>query len=886
LPNGPSCFAADDQAVLILVYTMDLITTHIGADFDTIGAMLAAKKLYPDAFVAFPGSMEKELELALKKLTLPFQIIPATEINLDNITRLIIVDTRSPSRIGRFKELLGRQGLIVHTYDHHPDHSKDINASGGAVLPYGSTTTILTLILKERGISVTPQEATIMMAGIYEDTGSLCYGSTRVEDYDAARYLLGQGAVLSEVAGLLSHELTAGEVSALHNLIENKTTYTIGGLHVTIAVVQVEDYSGEVSELARRLIKIERMPCLVLLAQSTDRVHFVIRSNSPNIDAGLIAGLLGGGGHAGAASATIKGLTLIQAKERVLMHLKDTILPSVTAGDLMSTPPITIESTACIKDAALKMRRFNINALPVIDKDGLKGIITRQVADKATGHDLGRALATEYITTELLTITTSTSIEEVRTLIPELGQRLLPVTKDGQLVGVITRTDLIKMLKEELSEASLGRVKKKRVITSLMRQQLPPWAFTLLRDSGKVADALNYKIYGVGGFVRDLIMRRDNLDIDIVVEGDAIRFAKKLGLILKARVKAHEKFKTATLTCPGGAKIDVATARLEYYEKPGALPTIEQSSLKLDLYRRDFTINTLAVCLNHDNFGEILDFFGAGRDIKERTIRVLHNLSFVEDPTRAIRAVRFSERFGFRIAPHTEKLLKNSVKLELLSRSSAPRVREEFIKILKEDMALHAIGRLKDLKILPLISAKILWDKKAEDLFEGARSAVAWYQLLYRNEKIEPWLVLLLALTDNLKKHELMALSRRLRIDNKKNLATLAGRGQAIKALRAISAGAAPRASRVYTLLTPLSLELTLYLMARADAPEIKKIISRYITDLRDSKTRLNGKDLLKLGVREGPEVGRVLGKLLGARLDNKVSSRSEEIKYIMELIK
>ncbi len=121
---------------------MDLITTHIGADFDTIGAILAAKKLYPDASVAFPGSMEKELEVALKKLTLPFQIIPATEIKLEDITRLIIVDTRSPSRIGRFRELLGKAALVIHTYDHHPDHSADIKASGGAVLPYGSTTTL------------------------------------------------------------------------------------------------------------------------------------------------------------------------------------------------------------------------------------------------------------------------------------------------------------------------------------------------------------------------------------------------------------------------------------------------------------------------------------------------------------------------------------------------------------------------------------------------------------------------------------------------------------------------------------------------------------------------------------------------------------------------
>ncbi|VAV85346.1 tRNA nucleotidyltransferase, A-adding [hydrothermal vent metagenome] len=866
---------------------MDLITTHTGADFDTIGAMLAAKKLYPDARLAFPGSLEKELENALKTLELPFKIEPATAIKIEDITRLIIVDTRSPLRIGRFREALGKEGLVVHTYDHHPDQSGDVRSGGGVVKPYGSTTTILALILKERGIRLTPQEATIMMAGIYEDTGSLCYGSTRVEDFDAARYLLENGAVLNEVARLLSHELTASEVSALHDLIESEASYVVGGARVTIAVISVEDHSIEVAELARRLIKIEQMPCLILLAQSTDRVHFVIRSSSPQIDAGLIAAKLGGGGHAAAASATVKGLTLIQAKERVLMHLKDATSPDIKACDIMSTPPITIDSTANLKEAALKMRRFNINALPVMSKDAfLKGVITRQVADKAIGHGLGKEPAIDYVSSELLTIEASCSVDEVRSLVPELGQRLLPVTDKGRLAGVITRTDLIKILRQGLSETRSDGVKKKRVITSLMRQQLPAWAFALLKDAGKVASELGCEAYGVGGFVRDLIMRRDNLDIDIVVEGDGLRFAKKFARSLKAKVKIHERFKTATITCKDGLKVDVATARLEYYVKPGALPTIEQSSLKLDLYRRDFTINTLALRLNPEKFGEVLDFFGAQRDIKERTIRVLHNLSFVEDPTRAMRAVRFSERFDFKIAPHTENLLKNSVKLGLLTKSSAPRVREELINILKEDMALHAIGRLKDLSVLPLIDAKIRWDEKAERLFENARGAVAWYELLYREEKITSWLVLILALTDNLKKRELSAFSRRLSIDNKKNLATIEDKGLALKALRSISATTQPSASRVYSLLKPLALELTLYLIAKADKPEVKKLISRFVTELKDKKPGLKGKDLLLLGVKEGPEVGEVLEKLLMATLDNKVASLSEERKFVKELIK
>jgi tRNA nucleotidyltransferase (CCA-adding enzyme) len=866
---------------------MEVITAHTNADFDTLAAMLAAKKLYPAARVAFPGSLEKELRVALKTLRLPFKIERAKDIDLSKITRLILVDTRSPERIGRFKEILTKKGLDIIAFDHHPDQSEDVSVNGGAVRAYGSTTTILTLILKEKNLDITPEEATIMIAGIYEDTGSLGFASTKVEDFDAARHLLEKGARLDKATALLRHDLTAIEVNALHDLIISEARYTVGGVEVIIASVSVEDYHGEVAELASRLTQIERPHCLVLLAQSIDRVHFVIRSSCKDIHAGLLAKRLGGGGHAEAASATIKGLTLIQAKERALKELTAVTIPKTTARHIMSAPVITIKSTSTLSNAALKMRRFNINAMPVVSGRGrLEGVVTRQVVDKAIGHGLGKELTKDYLSNDILTIEASSSTDEVRRLVPELGQRLLPVMEKDRLVGVITRTDLIKILSAGLRETQEGKSEKNRNVSSLLRGQLPQWVVTLLRDAGATAQKLDCKAFCVGGFVRDLLMRRDNLDIDIVIEGDGIRFAKELAKKLKAKVRTHERFKTAVITLPDGTKIDIATTRLEYYEKPGALPTIELSSLKLDLYRRDFTINTLAISLNPLSFGNLLDFFDAERDIKLRFIRVLHNLSFVEDPTRAMRAVRFSERFDFKIAPHTENLLKNSVKLELLKKTSASRVRLEFISVLGEAMAQRAVGRMNELKLLALINEKIQWDAKTKRLFENATKVVAWYGLCGREDKIEQWFVLLLAITSNLNKRELTAFSKRLKIDNKKNLATINGRSEGLRALRIIGAARAPSASRIFKLLHPLTLETTLYLIAKTNKPNVKKLISRYITELKDLKPRLKGKDLLTLGVKQGPEVGRILDKLLIATLDGKVSSLQSERKFVKELIK
>ena len=168
----------------------------------------------------------------------------------------------------------------------------------------------------------------------------------------------------------------------------------------------------------------------------------------------------------------------------------------------------------------------------------------------------------------------------------------------------------------------------------------------LLQSIGEVADKLDFNAFAVGGFVRDLLMKKTNLDLDIVIEGDGIAFAKALAAHLGGRYRTHERFKTAVVLMPDDFKIDIATARLEYYEYPAAMPMVELSSIKLDLYRRDFTINAMAIQLNQEHFGTLIDFFNSQNDLKQKSIKVLHNLSFVEDPSRIFRAVRFEKRNG------------------------------------------------------------------------------------------------------------------------------------------------------------------------------------------------------------------------------------------------
>ena len=860
---------------------MDVITSHQNADFDTFASMIAARRLYPGALLVFSGSLEKDLRDSIGSFDLPFRFDSIKDIDLEKVSRLIIVDARQAGRIGRFAEIIGRPGVEVHIYDHHPQGEGDIHGALEVIRPYGSTTTVLTLILKERSVEITPQEATIFMAGIYEDTGFLSYPSTTVSDFEAAGFLLSAGADLRVVTDLLKKELTPEEVALLNEFLQSQTTYTIGGADIVIAEGYLERYVSDISGLAHRIRDIEGMDCLFMLVDSEDRVHIIARSRTPAVDVGRVARAVGGGGHPNAASATLKGVTLIEAKEILLKALRENIVPHKTAEDIMSYPAITLGPDVTLKKAVELMRRYNINAAPVVGGRNVSGVITRQVVDKAVFHGLGHAPVSDYMTTDIEWVEHSTSIDEIREKVVGHGQRLLPVLKDGLVAGVITRTDLLKLLQDGLRETN-GKAQKPRHLSRLMRERLPAWAFGLLKEAGDVAQGLGVKAYAVGGFVRDLLLRRDNLDIDIVIEGgDGIAFANEFAARRGLKVRPHHRFRTAVVVFPDGFKMDVATARLEYYERPGALPTVEESSLKLDLYRRDFIINTLAVSLNPGKFGELIDFFGAQKDIKEKVIRVLHNLSFVEDPTRMLRAVRFSEKFGFKIGKHTLNLIKNSVRIDVFTHLSGPRLLDELRNILEEEAAYKPIRRLHELGLLGLIHRSILWDSEREHFLERAVETLTWHQLLYMKEMPERWLVLFLSLTDTLNEQEYEGLIARLLISGRKRCRVLGNRSDGLRALGRLELGLVKKNSEIYDLFSATPLEIILYLMAKAKGEETRRSLSTYITRLRETRPMLTGTDLKALGVEEGASIGEVLRELLKKRLDNELITKEDEVAFV-----
>jgi tRNA nucleotidyltransferase (CCA-adding enzyme) len=870
---------------------LDVITTHINADFDCIGAMVAARKLYPDAVPVLPGAKEEMVkDFLIQSAFYSLEVRKARDIDLEKVTRLILVDIRNSARIGIFRELIGKPGVDVHIYDHHPDEEADIRGSLEVIRPVGSTTTLMVEILKERGIPITPDEATVMMLGIYEDTGSLIFSSTTVSDYLAAAHLKACGANLGAVADILARDLSAEQIALLYDLIQGSRTYTIHGVEVVVTEAIREEYIGDVAMLVHKLRDMEAVNVLFAICQMGDRVVIVGRSRKPEVDAGAVMREFGGGGHSYAASASVKEMTVFQVREKLLRLLAEKVIPRRTAGDLMASPAITADAGDTIHEAHTLIMRYNVNALPVLRGEEVAGVITRQVVEKALFHGLGEERAGEYMSTDFDTVSPEEGIERIQEIIIGKNQRLVPVVSEGRLAGIVTRTGLLRFLHavrdvQTPSEEDIpaeGYAARRKVVVSLMRERLPDRVLRLLRSAGEVAERTGMKAYVVGGFVRDLLLRIDNFDVDIVIEGDGIAFAESFGRENSCRVRPHHKFGTAVVIFPDGYKIDVATARIEYYMRPAALPTVEYSSLKLDLYRRDFTINTLAVRLNADRFGELIDFYGGQQDIKDRVIRVLHSLSFVEDPSRILRALRFERRFGFTIGKHTMNLIRNAVRLDLVGRLPKTRLFGELELILKEEDPIAILRRMGELAIAPAIHPGISLDKGQLALLEDAAEVLVWFSLLFLDERVERWAVYFLALLDPLPPAEAGKLVAEM------------GGGRPLRSFVRIVKDEAPAVvqklitSRVvsrkliYDLLSPLPNEVILFVMAKEKSPVIKRYISLYFTQLKNVRPLVTGKALLDLGYRPGPLYRKIFDAILERKFAGELRTKAAEMSFVL----
>ena len=397
-----------------------------------------------------------------------------------------------------------------------------------------------------------------------------------------------------------------------------------------------------------------------------------------------------------------------------------------------------------------------------------------------------------------------------------------------------------------------------------IERQLPEELVKFLRLAGEAAQSSGQKLYLVGGVVRDLLLGRPNLDLDLVLEGDAISLARRLAGIGGGKITAHPRFGTASLRWNKWS-VDLATARLETYEQPGALPSVKPGSISNDLFRRDFTINAMAIELGSGHYGRLLDIYGGKKDLQRKYVRVLHEKSFIDDATRIWRALRYEQRLDFHLEPDTLRWLGRD--LSYLESVSGDRIRHELELALKEESPEKLLRRADELGVLAKLHRSLQVDDGVAGKFEQARQRnVAGVTLtgLY--------LALLVYSLSRPETEQLIAYLRPRKVTVQMFRDTLA-----LKDKLSMPADKELPDSRLYALLQGFSATAIMAGSLAGDSALVSRRLDRYLGKLRSVKTALSGEDLKKMGVAPGPAIKEILMTLLGARLDGKVTTRQQE---------
>lgn len=875
---------------------MLLILTHENADFDAVSSMVAAARLNPEGRPILPRRINRNVKQFLTLYWDADYFIRVEDWHRQRVDRVILVDTMSLPGVRGIRP----EKVQVQVIDHHELLEEKKENWDYHLETVGATTTVLVERLQKAGLVLTVNEATLFLLGIYEDTGSLNYDATTARDALAAAWLLEQGAELAIVRRFQSIPLSETQQALYHHLQQAVEWHRQSGQIIAFAAVEApDDFEDEISAIVHHLRDALSCDGLIILVQlKANYIQLVARSTNDNVDVGQLARSFGGGGHERASAATILDREMGAVRDDILAMLPKIIRPVATVAEIMSYGLKTIPATMLVEEAAVMMQRSGHEGYPVVDpvNGRLVGLLTRRAVDRAVSHQLQNLPVSQVMRAGLVTVRPSDSVKRVQQLMIEEGWGQVPVlagdgqtgdqTEDDRLIGIVTRTDIINMLNESGESVETSNVRP------LMAQSLPPVVWALVKATSTVAADLKMPLYFVGGIVRDLLLDKSPTDIDMVVEGDAIKLTRQLRHKYGGRTYSHAQFGTAKwrLTpaiwhkvAPDAAlemvpeAIDFVTARTEFYTQPSALPEVERGSIKLDLHRRDFTINTLAIRLDGAHLGKLLDFYGGRRDLEQGIIRVLHSLSFVDDPTRILRAARLEQRLNFTIEPRTAELITSA--LPMLDRVTGERIRSEIELALEEADPVPVMGRLAELGVMAQIHPGLVWQEQMARQFarltHDASQIAAMKDMSLTFFYFALWL---LPLPGKVQEEVMERL--RVRKSTREDLMALAELLHEL-ALRLADA----RPSQVTGVLRPYK-ERVLLAALIVVGPETfaGQQIVQYLEKWQHIQTIMDGNDLLALGVPRGPEIGRLLDQLLTARLDGEITTEAEERAFIEAL--
>ncbi|CAN5395658.1 CBS domain-containing protein [soil metagenome] len=910
---------------------MELVFAHNNMDFDSLAAQFALTKLYPSCKMVLGHPLTGNLRsfISLNRSYLP--IVEAKYVDVSHVKHFFLVDCQHIERLdSTVRKLLEVPGETLQLsrpltiFDHHEradDSLLALATEDSQVEAVGAATTILLEKIRKKKIALSKFDATLLAIGIFEDTGCLTYAGTTPRDAECVAFLIQQGADLSVVREYIRPRIEQEQVALLEELLRAAQVINVQGHKFVVATAKVPKYIDELASITRQLLELEAVDGAFTVVHMKDRVHIVGRADPRVMSVKKVMQNFGGDGHPGAGSAVVKSGNVKEIADRIQSILHELAPPQPLARDLMVSPVRTIRSNVSMDEAGRMMLRYGLDGLLVSENDELLGVVSRRDIDQSSHHKLGHAKVSGFMSKPVICVSQDTPLSKIQELMVAEDIGRLPVLdQDNKLVGLVSRRDVLNSLfgklyaghenaaaqrglsvageKKDLAkvEASGGSgadsalAASSTVDLSAKLATVDSETAWLSQVIGEAAQELNMSAYAVGGFVRDLLLGLPHFDLDYVIEGSAQKLAERLVELYPDKMElaaTHDRFQTATLIyfdkTAGknltAREVDLSTARTEFYEFPAALPEVEASKLEQDLLRRDFTINALAVCVNPDRFGVLTDHFNGLKDLDRKIVRILHPFSFIEDPTRMVRAARFAARLGFHLDSKTKEQARRASQMGIFDDLGGVRIKVEL------KMILESPHRLRALNLLAEQSGNLCYLDSQLEYGAGVRKTVRRAErLLGRYSVDEPWIVYLGALLSELPIDRVSGVLERLMLTNHQR--EVIESGLDLHRVMPLSIGDMRR-SELYEMMHGKGREaLAIAAAAGQVGSYLRRSIKLYLEELADTKLDITGADLIASGFKPGPKIGEALKHVLSERLDGQVSGREQELQAALSYFK
>ncbi len=883
---------------------MKIALTHEDADIDALASLLAVNLLDREVLPVLPNKINPNgcSFLEIYGADLPF--VEMKNLPAERVEKLTLVATHDlPEVNGRILD------CPVVCIDHKIVQSGKKTDWTYWVEPVGATVTILVEHIQKQELTISPVWAALFLAGIYEETGSFMSPDLSPRDLQAAAFLLSSGANLGLVQQMLFQPLSSEQQKFYAELVKTVETHQVSSENIFIACGDLDqatekDFSSIVQKLGQRY----QPGALFLLVKTGDGVLLIGRSSSDQVDVSSVARIFGGSGFRDSATLKIPGMSIDQVRTLLIDTLRRVVLSAVSVNQLMSLGLQTVPPGLLAFDAVELINRYGFEGFPVVQNNRVLGLLTRRAVDRAISHKLNLPASSLMMPGNYVVFPTD-SVNKVSQLMMDTGWGQIPVAdpQTGKLIGIVTRTDLIRSI-----EANSQPQKYKRNLAFLLETLIPKNRLALIKMAASQASEMRFPVYIVGGFVRDLILKTPSLDFDIVVEGEAIDLGRSLQKRIGGKLTTHARFGTAKWFLPADLAfvdgefvhpsssqlssqadeskfpdfLDLVTARTEFYTEPSALPTVEGASIKLDIHRRDFTINTLALRLDGDHYGDLLDYWGGYSDLENGVVRVLHSLSFIDDPTRIMRAVRFEQRLGFNIETKTIHLIQSA--LELIKKLTGDRIHHEFEHCLQEANSARMFARLSELGVLAAIHPDLTWDAQMSNLVTVIPIDAPSHLMNIAVQDIsnEPWpkfrnILIFGVWFSKLSSESLTTVTDR--IHHPKSETEHIQQAQVILCRLPGLSDAAP--SVIVQQLEVFSNMAVMIALTGSDNPKGKEILAAYLTHYRKVQSHFHGSDLIAAGIKPGPVFKQILGSLRMGLLDGTIHTIEEERVLLARLI-